>query len=117
MRKAYVYVSGPISSDPFGNMVRGMETWNKFWGTGLILPFIPQLSVIQNLHHWRPHDEWLEYDLGILPRFDALFRLPGESVGADKEVAFCMERGIPVFYDEEKLFRWANLLAGGGRNG
>ena len=34
----------------------------------------------------------------LLQRCDAVLRLPGESKGADQDVAIAHERGIPVYY-------------------
>jgi hypothetical protein len=47
-----------------------------------------------------PHhgEHWLAWDFQWLSVCDALVRLPGESKGADREVAFCAERGVPVFH-------------------
>lgn len=35
----------------------------------------------------------------LLQRCDAVFRLPGESRGADQDVALARDRGIPVYYN------------------
>jgi len=35
----------------------------------------------------------------LLERCDAVLRLPGESRGADQDVAIARERGIPVYTD------------------
>ena len=35
----------------------------------------------------------------LLQRCDAVLRLPGESRGADQDVAIAHERGIPVYYN------------------
>lgn len=34
----------------------------------------------------------------LLQRCDAVLRLPGESAGADNDVAIARERGLPVYY-------------------
>jgi hypothetical protein len=49
-------------------------------------------------HVVAPHDYsfWCIYDLAWLEVCDVLLRLPGESPGADREVAFADEHGIPV---------------------
>ena len=59
-------------------------------------------------HHWNkvyPHTEnyWLTLDLAILKGCDALLRLPGESKGADIEVNYAKQRGIPVYLDLVEL--------------
>ena len=35
----------------------------------------------------------------LLQHCDAVLRLPGESTGADQDVAIARERGLPVFFD------------------
>lgn len=38
---------------------------------------------------------------------EALVRIPGESKGADEEVAFANTLGIPTFFPVEGFLRWA----------
>jgi len=45
----------------------------------------------------RPYEFWLELDNQFIPCCEAVLRLPGESNGADKEVALAKKLGIPVF--------------------
>lgn len=49
------------------------------------------------------HQDWLDMDFAWVAVSDAVLRLPGESKGADMEVAFAAERGVPVFYSIEGL--------------
>jgi hypothetical protein len=63
-------------------------------------------------HFWhmiQPHniDYWYQYDLEWLEVCDALFRLPGESHGADKEAERAKELGIPVFTSISELREWS----------
>ena len=53
------------------------------------------------------HADWLALDFAWLDVCDAVLRLPGDSDGADKEVAHAQERGIPVFTSIEELVAWA----------
>lgn len=39
----------------------------------------------------------------LLQHCDAVLRLPGESTGADQDVAIARERGIPVYHDVAEL--------------
>jgi len=43
----------------------------------------------------------------LLPRCDAVLRLPGESKGADEDVRIATERGLKVFYRVEDVPRCA----------
>ena len=52
------------------------------------------------------HRDWLNYDLPILDKCQALLRLPGESVGADIEVRHANASHIPVFHTIADLEHW-----------
>ncbi|MFE6892283.1 DUF4406 domain-containing protein [Streptomyces sp. NPDC057694] len=39
----------------------------------------------------------------LLARCDAVLRLPGESAGADQDVAIARRRGLPVFHDVAEI--------------
>ncbi|MET9708432.1 DUF4406 domain-containing protein [Streptomyces griseus] len=39
----------------------------------------------------------------LLARCDAVLRLPGDSAGADKDVALARRRGLPVYYDVAQI--------------
>lgn len=51
------------------------------------------------------HDEWLAVDLAWVAAADAVLRLPGESVGADREVAEAERLGIPVFHSIDDMIQ------------
>jgi hypothetical protein len=56
-----------------------------------------------------PHDDvlgyedWLAFGLELVERADAVVRIPGESPGADREVAHAVAKEIPVFFGVEEL--------------
>jgi hypothetical protein len=68
-------------------------------------PFVP------HLYHWvhlasneeLPEDRWLAICLEWVPQCDAVFRMMGESVGADNEVALAKSLGIPVYYNLKEV--------------
>ena len=39
----------------------------------------------------------------LLQHCDAVLRLPGDSTGADQDVAIAVERGLPVYYRLEDV--------------
>ena len=41
----------------------------------------------------------------LLEHCDAVLRLPGESTGADQDVAIAQERGLPVYYELDEIPR------------
>lgn len=104
-----VYVAGPYTRpDPVFNTHAAVRAGEDLQSTGLVTCLVPHLSLLS--HIIVPHndiDHWYEHDLATLARCDALIRLPGDSSGADNEVEFAIERGIPVFYGTATLVEWA----------
>ena len=102
-----VYVAAPYRSDPVQNTRQAILFADRMQRVGGITCIVPHLNLGWDLVQPHEANYWLEYDFALLARCDALFRLPGESPGADDEVRFAGERGIPVFYRETTLLVWA----------
>ena len=66
------------------------------------LPFVPLLFHLWHGISPHPYDYWMAMDLEWLSYCDALVRLPGESIGADAEVAEAKRLCLPVFYGLEE---------------
>ena len=98
-----VYISGPYSSgDQVLNTRLAMGVWNYLFGKGYT-PFCPHWGMAQHLCLPLPWEQWIEYDLEMLRGHDVLYRMPGESKGADIEVAEAERLGIPVVYSFSEL--------------
>jgi hypothetical protein len=99
----YVYISGPYSKGNVNDNVRNAI----FAAEDLIdcgyIPFVQHLSHFWDFLSCHPYPYWMEMDLEWVTRCDAVLRLPGESVGADKEVACADANNIPVFYSMQSL--------------
>ena len=110
-----IFVSGPISDG--GRLGIDEQSANvlaaEIAGLALIragyAPLIPHLCWYMVDAAAVDHAAWLAIDLAWLERADAVLRLPGASVGADREVARARELGIPVAASLEEL---AAALAG-----
>lgn len=106
MKKCHVYVAGPMTKGSYmQNIRRGLEVGNDLFRKGF-RPYIPHLSFIWDLVFPYSWDEILDFDEDWILRCDALFRIPGESPGSDREVAFAEKHGIPVFHSYEELEAW-----------
>lgn len=104
---ALIYIAGPYSKgDVAQNVKNALYAADALMDLGHT-PFVPHLC-----HYWHINSEksekvWLQYGLTFLSFCDALLRLPGESKGADNEVAeakTCL--GIPVFYSLSEVSNW-----------
>lgn len=98
-----IYVAGPYTKgDTCVNTHSAIAAGNVLLDNGFA-PFVPHLS-----HFWhtvtpRPYEDWMGLDLAWVKVADAVLRLPGESSGADREVACAEANGVSVFYDISTL--------------
>lgn len=106
--KPLVYVAGPYTHpDPVLNTHTAVRAAEEIEMLGCYV-VIPHLSLLWHAISPAPVERWYERDLAVMHRCDALVRLPGESAGADAEVAAF--KG-PVFYWPEywkSLEDWIN---------
>lgn len=71
-------------------------------------PFIPHLCAFWSMITGEAdYEKWMNYDMEWLKVSDVLVRMPGESSGADREVARAKELHIPIItmYDLDD-FGW-----------
>lgn len=104
-----VYVAGPFRSDPFAGIRNAIVVADRLEETGIITAWVPHQNAMWDLVCPHTAGFWLDYDLAQLAKSDALLRIPGASEGADDEIDFAREVGMPVFYDEETTILWAKV--------
>lgn len=94
-----VYIAGPFTNPPgeqHANVLRMITAGHSVMNLGAAV-IVPLLFYYMNEHISRPDEEWLSVDLELVTRCDYLYRMPGESAGADLEVAQAKRHEIPVF--------------------
>ena len=95
--KHIVYIAGPYTQgDQFINVRNTIVAGQEVYDAGGI-PVLPLMAAFWHLIIPGPYEQWMEIDLALLERCDAMIRLPGDSPGADREAMFAAERGIPVY--------------------
>jgi len=107
-----VYISGPLGGgDKWQNIDRAIQAMKKIILSGHD-PFCPHLSPFAEffMRGCRlPYMAWMRRDLAWLSQADVVVRIPGESPGADVEVARAGELGIPVVFGVKAFFdRYVN---------
>ena len=111
MIRPLVYISGPYTGGkgPVNNTARAMQLADQFFHDGIVWPHTPHLSLYQQMLSNLDYETWLEYDLDyiISSRVDGVYRMKGDSPGADREVLEAMNAEIPVFHDIKGLYDWA----------
>ena len=101
-----VYVAGPYTQgDPEENTAAAIAAGHRAMDLGLA-PFVPHLSHYSHRLRPRPYEDWMALDLAFVEVCDILWRLPGDSPGADREVAHARSRGIPVVSSFDALAGW-----------
>ena len=106
--KKRVYVSAPLTSsgDPQENLAVAMRAAEAVFDMGAA-PLVPHFSIqYDEKYTKRDHNFWMSIDLPYVATADALLRLPGESKGADAEVDFAVQSGVPVFESLPSLKVW-----------
>lgn len=98
-----IYIAGPYSKgDVAVNVKRAMDAANELIERGYA-PYCPHLTHFLHINHAQPYEKWLELDNEFIPWCHAILRLPGESSGADKEVALALSLNIPVYYSIDQV--------------
>jgi len=98
-----IYISAPFSKgDQFVNVRNACLAGDEILKLGHY-PIVPHLTALWHAISPKTFEEWLKIDCVIIPRVDALLRLPGESVGADREVALAKSIGVHVYYSLQEI--------------
>jgi hypothetical protein len=116
--KPFVYIASAYTKgDPCINARFQCEVFDQLLSSGLVLPYAPLVAHFQHTVFPRAYQDWVQYDLDIIPRFDACLRLiatgpdwympVAESSGADGEVRLFKALGKPVFHAIQDLYTWA----------
>jgi hypothetical protein len=119
MSRPVVYIASPYTKgDPAINTWFQMKVFHELLDDGVVWPFIPLTSHFMHLQRPRHYQDWIDYDLALLDRFDACLRLDAscpelkykvsESSGADGEVNRFRALNKPVFYDKVSCYEWAD---------
>lgn len=109
MRRTRVYIAGPISKgDLSDNIDRGTNAASDLLRAGFA-PLCPMLTCYMNgvppsaTAGFDDPNVWYDSDLPWVAVSDCVLRLPGESIGAEKEVALAKTLGIRVYGDVDYL--------------
>jgi hypothetical protein len=96
--KKKVYIAGPLSlGDPVLNIRKAIEVADRLLVMGH-LPQIPHLTYFWHLISPKDYEAWLKMDFDWIETCDYLLRIPGESLGADREVEHANSKRIPVYF-------------------
>ena len=101
--KPRVYVAGPYTKpDPVANVDRAVDLAAELIDEGFIV-YVPHLSHYIESRYPRHYEVWMEQCLSWVRECNFVLRIPGESPGADREVALANRLGIKVVHSKEEL--------------
>lgn len=120
--KPLIYVASPYTrGDTAINTRFQMLVFDQLMNDGKVWPVVPLWSHFQHIMFPRHYQDWIDYDLALLPRLDGCLRLNAEydplgykvseSPGADGEVRAFMEMGKPVFYSIDSMYQWVEEIS------
>lgn len=99
-----IFISGPYTNGDIAiNVKNAMDISNELMGRGYA-PYCPHLTHFLHMNNPQPYEKWLELDCEYLLICDAVYRIAGESNGADNEVSFANKKGIPVYFSLDELY-------------
>lgn len=105
MQKKKIYIACPITlGDQDYNFHSACAIQEQLMRAGYAV-LNPALTMSHPRAEAIPHESWMSSDLPWVGEADAIFRMPGNSQGADEEVRAASVMGIPVFYDVASLIR------------
>jgi hypothetical protein len=98
-----VYVAGPYTKgDVAVNVKNAIEAADKLAQLGFA-PYVPHLVHLWHMMYPQSYDFWCRLDNEFVVLCDAVLLLPGESAGAEAEVALAERSCIPVFKSIQEL--------------
>ena len=101
--KKYVYVAHPITiGGPDKNMRKMIDACQEVWKLGHYA-YGAFGNLIWEVVYPKNEKEYLDHDIAWLKKCDIVWRIPGESKGADYEVKIAKELGIKVVYNLTQL--------------
>jgi len=114
--KPLVYLASPYSKgDRFLNTMAAVIKYRELLEDGIVNPVCPLLSGLIPAADDTPWERWIEVDIAILDRCDAVFSFNSivnqyvqvGSKGRDMEVEHAFGKGKPVFITKTDLYEWA----------
>ena len=98
-----VYLAGPYSRGGPKENVKDAMLWAQTLIRKGYAPLCPHLTYfIDKVYPW-PWETWLEVDEAWVRVAEAVFRMPGESPGSDRECELARSLGIPLCYSMGEL--------------
>jgi hypothetical protein len=102
-----VYIASPYThGDVAQNVHNSFLVASQIRRIDGVMPIAPLRAHFEHLCYPQQYETWMAEDHEYIKISDALFRLPGHSSGASREVKWADELNIPIFHKWADLFEW-----------
>ena len=92
-----IYIAGPYTKGDTAENVRNAIYAGNFLANKGHAVFIPHLTHFWHMLIPNGYDFWMKQDEIWLRECDAVYRIDGESAGADKECEIARSLGMPIY--------------------
>ena len=100
-----IYCAGPYSNgDVAVNVRTAIDAGAQLIQSGFAV-IVPHTCHFMHIIHPQDYESWMAIFFELVTRCDGLYRIPGFSPGADREVEYARQHGIPVFHSLESVCR------------
>ena len=93
----YIYVAGPYTKGGVAENVRRAIYDGDYIERIGHTAFVPHLTHFWHMFSHHEYEFWMQHDLKWLEKCDAIYRIPGECAGADREVNHALSLGLIVY--------------------
>ena len=104
-RATLVYVSGPFTQGSVGENIHYAAQAGRLLRREGYAVIVPHNTLLEDIVFPITYESWIQHDLRLISCCDVILRIPGLSLGAEREVKCAREFGIPVYYNIEELIR------------
>lgn len=109
-RRTRVYISGPLTTGMLtANVKRAADVANDLLNRGYAV-YLPHTNILWEMisppidDYDAAYEKWLSHDFEWVRGCDVLLRIPGKSLGADRELEFAKNLGMHVYLTKEMLY-------------
>lgn len=118
MKPLMIYVAGPMTHNFIGGLIDALDVGAALIEMGHVI-YLPQVYMLMDVRKTGTTDlapgtpvyeAWMDYDFKVIDKSDAVFRLPGSSTGADREVIYAKGQGKLIFDSVVDVLSYSGIV-------
>lgn len=118
MEPMLIYVAGPMTRNFIGGLIDALDVGAALIEMGHVV-YLPQLFMLMDVRKTQTsellpgtlmYEQWMGYDFRVIDKCDAVFRVAGDSAGADREVLYATNQGKLVFHSIVDVLSYSGVV-------